>query len=378
MTNDTVLTNARIVLGDEEIDGTLCVRDGLIVDISSGVTDHGTDMGGDYLMPGLVELHTDHLESHFLPRPSVRWDPITAALAHDAQMAASGVTTVLDAVRIGAPHGDNTAAGAARVLADAVEHNATAGWMRADHLLHLRCEVSEANCAEEFARFVDDPFVRLVSLMDHTPGQRQYASLDIFKSYHLGKNHVSEAEFDTFSQELIDSAAQYSEANRYSVAALALEHGITLASHDDATAAHVEESRSLGVTIAEFPTTLESARAARERGFRIVMGAPNIVRRGSQSGNIAAIELLELGLLDILSSDYVPFSPLQAVFLLAHERTMTLPQATRMVTMNPARAVNLTDRGELVVGKRADVIRVESHGAIPIVREVWRQGHRVS
>jgi alpha-D-ribose 1-methylphosphonate 5-triphosphate diphosphatase len=378
MTNDTILTNARIVLSDDTINGTLHLRDGLIADISSGSTVAGLDMGGDYLMPGLVELHTDHLESHFLPRPSVRWDPVMAALAHDGQMAASGVTTVLDAIRIGAAPDDRTAAGAARILAEALEQNVTAGWMRADHFLHLRCEVPAANCMDEFEWFAGNPFVQLVSLMDHTPGQRQYASLEVFKSYHMKKSHVSEAAFDAFSRDLVESAAKYSEVNRYSVAALALEHGTTLASHDDATAAQVEESRLLGVTIAEFPTTVESAQASREKGFRIVMGAPNIVRRASQSGNIAAIDLLELGLLDILSSDYVPFSPLQAVFLLAHERTRTLPEATRMVSLNPARAVNLHDRGELVAGKRADVVRVENHGPIPIVREVWREGHRVS
>lgn len=378
MTTETVLTNARIVLENEIVDGTLLLRDGRVADISHGASITGRDMAGDYLIPGLVELHTDHLEWHYQPRPSVNWDPITAALAHDAQMSASGVTTVLDAVRIGAAPDDTSAAGAARLLADALEANVAAGRMRSDHLLHLRCEVSAANCVEEFERFVGDPFVRLASLMDHTPGQRQYASLEIFKAYHSGKDTLSEADFDAYTSDLIDSAAQYSEPNRLSIAALALENGITLASHDDATLAHVEESRSLGVTIAEFPTTVESARAAKDREFAIVMGAPNIVRGTSQSGNIAAMHLLELGLLDILSSDYVPFSPLQAVFLLAHDGVLTLPDAVRMVSTNPARAVNLSDRGSLIVGRRADVIRVEAHGAIPIVREVWREGNRVS
>ena len=108
-----------------------------------------------------------------------------------------------------------------------------------------------------------------------------------------------------------------------------------------------------------------------------VMGAPNVVRGGSHSGNISARRWREAGLLDVLSSDYVPASLLHAAFLLHQRAGMSLPDAMRTVALNPARAIGLTDRGEIAPGQRADLVRVRLHGDLPIVREVWRDGARV-
>ena len=279
------------------------------------------DLGGDHLLPGLVELHTDHLERHFTPRPGVQWDPLPAALASDAQLAAAGVTTVLDAVRIGSALNQNdAAAAAARVLADSIEQAADAGLLRADHAIHVRCEVAAEDCLDAFSEFGDDPHVRLVSLMDHTPGQRQYADMELFKRYQIAKGNVTESGFAAYVAPLIERSARYADVHRRAIAGLAAQRGITLATHDDATPEHVAESVELGVRISEFPTTVPAATAADKHGQLIVMGAPNIVRGGSQSGNVAAAELLGLGLLHILSSDYVPSSPLQAVFQLCGRR----------------------------------------------------------
>jgi len=391
MSQETVLSNASIVLAEEVRPGSVLIRDGLIADIGSGPGTAGEDLDGDYLLPGVVELHTDHLEYHFRPRPGVQWDPLPAVLACDAQLAAAGATTVLDAVRIGsgATGKDDLASKAARILADAIELAADAGLLRADHGIHVRCEVASPDCLDAFGGFADDPHVRLVSLMDHTPGQRQYADIEFFKRYHIGKGNVTEAGFDAFVAPLVERAARYSDVHRQAIAALASQRGITLATHDDATQAHVAESVALGVRISEFPTTVLAAAAADKHGQRIVMGAPNIVRGGSQSGNVAAGELLALGLLHVLSSDYVPASPLQAVFQLVADGTLGLTDAVRLVSENPARAAGLDDRGEIAVGKRADLVRVrpvelpatQSHPRgrrVPVVRGVYRQGARVS
>lgn len=391
MTRETVFTNTRVVLGDETVLGSVLVRDGVIADVATGpAATVGLDLDGDHLMPGVVELHTDHLEYHFSPRPGVSWDPLPAVLAHDAQLSAAGATTVFDAVRIGSePDGRDGAAAAAHRLAGAVESAMSAGLLRADHAVHLRCEVSSADCLDAFHEFDDDPFVRLASLMDHTPGQRQYADVEDFKRYYLAKRRVSEADFEQYVQLLHEQSALHADRNRRAIAGLAAERGITLAAHDDATPEHVAESVSLGVHISEFPTTVVAARAAVDQGLHVVMGAPNIVRGGSQSGNVAASELLDLGLLDVLSSDYVPSSPLHAVFQLAADGVITMSQGARLISTNPARAVGLDDRGEIAVGKRADLVRVATHElpaddrrpngrSMPVVRGVYRSGERVS
>lgn len=389
MTAETIFTNARIVLADSIVDGSVVVKDGLITGIDAGSTvcaAGAVDLAGDYLMPGLVELHTDHLESHFHPRPKVRWPAIAAVQAHDAQVVASGITTVLDALRVGTLRTDS--AGLAEnvaTLAAAIREAREAGWLKADHKLHIRCELSSPDTIAGLEGLLDDPALQLLSLMDHTPGQRQFVHLGHFRTYYQGKTGMSDSEMDAFIAERQGDHHRHSPANRARVVEIARSRGLRLASHDDATADHVAEAVENGVAIAEFPTTLEAARAAGGRGLAVLMGAPNIVRGGSHSGNISAAELAREGLLDILSSDYVPFSLMQAVFRLAEEGITSLPRAVAMVSSAPARAVGLDDRGEIATGKRADLVRVEAGlgagpgGAVrlPVVRAVWREGQRV-
>lgn len=389
-----VLNNAHIVVTDRVVHGSLHIENGVIAEVSDdpylaidGVP--GQDMGADYLLPGLVELHTDQVESHYQPRPKRFWDPIPAVIAHDAQMAASGMTTVLDAMRIGSGPGENRLSGDARTLVKAVIHAAESGLLRADHYVHLRCEVGTPDVVDVFDEVGGHQRVRMVSLMDHTPGQRQYADVEAFRTYMVGKHSMTTVQFDAHVAELHALSSQYSDDNRRLMAERANERAITMAAHDDATQAHVDESAQAGVRISEFPTTLVAARAARAAGQLVVMGAPNIVRGGSHSGNVSATELLRLGLLDILSSDYVPGSPLQAIFLLFSRGDISLSQGAALVSANPASAAGLDDRGVIAPGKRADVIRVQAYeGAptdqhplgspVPIVRAVWREGHRVS
>lgn len=387
---DMILRNARIVTGDEVIDGSVRVVNGRIIDITPGdMGGPGEDLGGDFLVPGLVELHTDQVEGHFQPRPKRYWDPVPAVVAHDAQMAASGMTTVLDALRIGTgPTDGNAMAANARTLIGAVVHAAEEGMLRADHFVHLRCEVSTPDVVDVFDEVGGHERVRMVSLMDHTPGQRQYADVEAFRAYMVGKGRLSDDQFDGHVAELHRLSGLYADPHRRKMAERAVERGITMAAHDDATLDHVAESAGLGVRISEFPTTVEAAQAAREAGQLVVMGAPNIVRGGSHSGNVAALDLLRHGVLDILSSDYVPASMLQAVFALVEAGEVTLPEGMRLVSGNPARAIGLDDRGEIAVGRRGDLVRVRAHAVsgdhhpsgapVPIVRGVWREGMRVA
>ncbi len=378
MTTETTLTNARIVLADEIVDGSVLIRDGKIADVSSGASRAGEDMEGDFLIPGLVELHTDHLEGHYSPRPKVRWNPIAAVLAHDAQVATSGITTVFDALRVGDIDAGITVADM-RKLADAIEDSLRNDRLRADHFIHLRCEVSAPDCRESFELLAGDERVKLASLMDHAPGQRQFASLDAYAIYYMGKMKMSQEQFQAYCEKRMAQSAENAAPNRSAIAAACHERGIVLASHDDATTEHVDEAIAQGIRVAEFPTTMEAARASKQAGLGVLMGAPNVVRGGSHSGNISARELAENGLLDILSSDYIPFSLIQSAFFLGEVvDAISLPQAVAMVSKTPAEAVGLTDRGAIEAGRRADMVRVRVDEHVPVVRTVWREGRRVA
>jgi len=378
---DHIFSNARIVLGDEVVTGTLSVEDGLIASVDSGATavPGADDLQGDYLIPGLVELHTDHLESHFSPRPGVAWNPIASVQSHDAQIAASGITTVLDALRVGTDQDHGLLAQHMRTLADAIHSAGKSDRLRAEHFLHLRCEIAAPDVVPEAETFLDHPNLRLVSVMDHTPGQRQFVSLDAFRLYYKGKVGMSDAELDAFIAERHVLHDKYAEPNRAALFDRCRQSEIIVASHDDATEAHVAEAIDAGVVLSEFPTTVEAARAAHGAGLAVLMGAPNVVRGGSHSGNVSAIDLAEQGILDVLSSDYIPFSLLHAAFVLPERvESISLPASIRLVTANPARAVGLEDRGSIAEGLSADLVRVRYEDDVPVVRGVWRKGQRVA
>jgi len=378
--NEMVLRNARMVLAQGVHQGDLALRDGLILDIGErGRSRSGVDFEGDWLIPGLVELHTDHLEGHYAPRPKVRWNPAIAVQAHDAQIASSGITTVFDALRVGMDEDANLGVSDMRALADAIAEGRQRKRLRADHFIHLRCEVSAPDVVDGFAQFERDERVRIVSLMDHTPGQRQFVSMEAYRVYYQGKTGMSDAQFAAFVDRRRSQAEIWSDKHRKAIAAACRDRDIVMASHDDATVDHVSEAIDHGIGLAEFPTTLEAAKAAHAAGMTVLMGAPNVVRGGSHSGNVSARTLIAEGTLDALSSDYIPFSLIQAGFMIAEgDGGIDLSRAIAMVTANPAAAAGLTDRGVIAPGKRADLVRVHLDEGVPVVRGVWREAVRVA
>ncbi|MCA0921717.1 alpha-D-ribose 1-methylphosphonate 5-triphosphate diphosphatase [Pseudooceanicola nanhaiensis] len=380
-TTEQILTNARLVLPDEVIVGHLVIRDGLIAEIGTGGSDApgALDLDGDMLIPGLIELHTDNLERHMTPRPGVHWPHAAAIAAHDAELAGCGIATVFDAVRVGSIVSGQSKGYRkyAREVTDEIIALRAAGLLKISHRLHVRAETCSETLLEELAEFGPDDRIGIVSLMDHTPGQRQFRDESKFKAYLQGKHGYTDQEFADYSAYLKGLYDRIGAQHEAGAVAAAARFGARLASHDDTTTAQVETSAGHGITMAEFPTTVEAARACHANNIAVIMGAPNIVRGGSHSGNVSAAELAQADLLDILSSDYVPASLLLAATQLA-DLWGDLPRAIATVTANPARASGLTDRGRLLPGLRADLTRYRPLQGVPTHRGTWVAGTRVA
>ncbi|MBS0124911.1 alpha-D-ribose 1-methylphosphonate 5-triphosphate diphosphatase [Aestuariicoccus sp. KMU-90] len=380
MAEPLCLANARLVLRDCVLTGRITLAEGRIAEIAEGdqVPPGAVDCGGDVVMPGLVELHTDNLERHIEPRPSVDWPHLPAILAHDGELASTGITTVFDAMRVGSIHdGKGRYMPYARALASELMMLREGGHLKISHFLHLRAETCSETLLEEMAAFGPEDRVGIVSLMDHTPGQRQFRDLAALKTYVAKKRGMSDADFVEHVANLKELRRLHGTRHEAGAVAEARRLGAVLASHDDTTADQVATSKAHGVGFAEFPTTLEAAQACQAQGIKVMMGAPNLIRGGSHSGNVAANDLAQAGLLDIVSSDYVPSALLLSAFRL-FDLWGDLPRAVACVTESPARAAGLTDRGRLEAGWRGDVLRVGLIGTTPVLRGVWSRGARVA
>ena len=373
------LSNARIVLADRTVMGSVTIEDGVIAAID-GVTDapDAVDFAGDFLLPGIIDLHTDNIEHHLHPRPAVRWpSSVAAVLNHDWQVLGAGITTVLDSLSMGDydTKGQRTAMLEAAI--SAVTQAKAGGLLKADHYFHFRCELSDAGLLDLARRHIDNPALRLVSMMDHTPGQGQWHNLEIYRAYRRKKSGVvfTDQEWDVYIAGRLESQALHVTPSRAWIADAAKARGIPMASHDDTTTADVDRAHADAIAISEFPTTIEAARHAHDLGMQNVMGAPNIVLGGSHSGNVSAMALADEGLLDILTSDYVPASMLHAAFILA-QRGLELHDAIAMVSARPAAALGFADRGQIATGLRADLLRVRVVDGLPVIGGIWVAGRK--
>ncbi|MFZ5720704.1 MAG: alpha-D-ribose 1-methylphosphonate 5-triphosphate diphosphatase [Pseudomonadota bacterium] len=376
---ETAYRNALVVTADDSFTGSVLVRNGRIAAVDRGPSGVGEDLEGDVLMPGVIDLHTDNLERHFFPRPKIDWNPVSAAVTHDGCCLSVGVTTIFDSLSIGsfnaaASRDHENLARLAQGLAAARD----AGMLKADHRLHWRCETPADDLPDRLEALAAHPMTGLFSLMDHTPGQRQYRDIERhFAGWR--ETGMSDEAIGRRMAEIRDRQTRNAERHRRLVADVAQDRGAPLASHDDEDAEHIDAAADLGATVAEFPVTVEAARRARERGMTVVMGGPNLIRGGSYSGNVRAADLAGEGLLDAFASDYVPRSLVECAFALTGPAFgWSLPAAVAVVTSAPARAARLEDRGAIESGRRADLIRVRLHDGLPVVRGVWVEGRRAA
>jgi len=373
LTNATLLTEKGTQLGSVMFEETVITH----LHDPAPVADVVIDCEGDFVMPGLIEMHTDNLEKCFVPRPQVHWpDGLAAILTHDSQVAAAGITTVYDAICLGFYDDNQVRSKLIAAQIDAITQAEQMGMNKVEHYLHLRCEVSTPELKPLMDTYFPHPLVRMVSIMDHTPGQRQWRDLEKMKIFYSKRGQTDEEIEDVLS-ELKKNHDVWAIQNRKDLLDLLRHYPHPLASHDDTTEAHVAEAIAEGVKISEFPTTLVAARAARLSEQYIVAGAPNLVRGGSHSGNVAAKELIQENLVDLLSSDYMPVSLLSAAFKVHEQFNCPLEDSIGMITWNPADALKLSDRGRLQPGLRADLLRVKLQGATPWVRQVWSAGQQV-
>jgi alpha-D-ribose 1-methylphosphonate 5-triphosphate diphosphatase len=376
---ETILTDARIVLRDRVIHGTVVLRDGAIAAIDEGMSDAPGAIGldGDTLIPGIVDVHTDNLERQVQPRTNARWPSRSAMIAHDAQCAAAGVTTVLDALCLGDLGFEKSRIRTFQEGVRDLDALADTGLLKSEHFLHLRCEMPAPDVMELVEPVADHKRVRMISLMDHSPGVGQYANVDNYRALRR-KEHMAEAAIEVRIAELQEQRGRLRDPNRRALLARVAGLDIVLASHDDRTAEEIAENHADGIGISEFPVTMLAAKAAKAHGMSVVAGAPNIVRGGSHSGNVNAADLVRAGAVDALASDYVPASLVEAAFLCVDAAGIALHDSVALVTDGPARMAHLHDRGRIEIGLRADLVRVRVHEGLAVVRQVWRAGERVA
>ncbi|MDE2197617.1 MAG: alpha-D-ribose 1-methylphosphonate 5-triphosphate diphosphatase [Rhodospirillales bacterium] len=377
--SELVLTGARIVTRDGVVDGSVAIAGTRIRDVQPGrsALAGAIDLDGDYLIPGVVDVHTDNLERQVQPRSNARWPSRSAMLAHDAQCAAAGVTTVLDALCLGDLGFEKERIRTFREGVSDLDALADTGLLKSEHFLHLRCELPATDMMELLEPVAGHARVRMVSLMDHSPGVGQYADLDRYRQMRR-KEGAADAFIERRIAELTEQRAQMRGPNRRALLALLAGSDVALASHDDRTVEEIEENHADGILISEFPVRRDAAEAARARGMQVIAGAPNIVRGGSHSGNVNAAELVGAGLVDAFASDYVPASLVEAAFICAESGVITLAEAVGTVSAAPAQMAGLADRGRIASGLRADLVRVRLLDRLPVVRQVWRAGERVA
>jgi alpha-D-ribose 1-methylphosphonate 5-triphosphate diphosphatase len=371
------MTNARMVLADTIIEnGSLLIEDGYISAIEPECVYNAKtiELGGKLLMPGMVDLHCDALEKEVEPRPNVHFPLDFACAQADKRNAAAGITTVYHALSFAheelGVRNNEMAADVARAV------NAWQPHALVDNRVHCRYEITDETGLPILKQLLNEDAMHMISMMDHTPGQGQFKDLSAYHDF-LTRTYKKTADeiHDIIERKIAAASDAYYRMEDLARAAHAAN--IAVASHDDDSSERIETMREINADISEFPISFEAAEAAKNAGMWTIFGSPNILRGKSQSGSMRAIDAINEGLADCLCADYSPASLLVSTFRIPDQSDLDLPAAIRMVTVNPAKAARLDDRGEIAVGKRADLIAVSEPGGLPQITDVWRGGDRV-
>lgn len=369
-----LLTHARVVLASEVRDDVAVLIEGdrIAALDPQGVSDAvEISLKGRLLMPGMIDLHCDALEKEVEPRPGVHFPLEFACAQADRRNATAGITTVFHALSF-ANHelgvrNNQFAADIARAVGAWQPHALV------DNRVHARYEVTDPEAPAVLEELMAAAHAHLLSFMDHSPGQGQFRDVAAYRAYLSKTYKTDDASVDAILADK-QRAGEGAMARMEALAASARAKGISLASHDDDSPAKVDMVRALGAVISEFPVNLETAQAARAAGMTTLFGAPNILRGQSQSGNMRALDAVLAGVADCLCGDYSPAALLPSVMKLPGLAGISLAQAVALVSLNPARAAGLNDRGEIAVGKRADLVAVRDLAGLPQAEQVWSAG----
>lgn len=368
------LVNARIILSQDEIaDGSVWIEDGVIRAIcptGSPAGIHSIDLEGNILMPGLVDLHSDAIEHEVQPRPKTLLPFDLAVRQADRLFATVGVTTAFHSLSFWSDNDPQRGNRFVSEFARAIFH--LSGNAIIDNRVHARFEITNENGLKYVLQLVEEGITSFVSIMDHTPGQGQYPDASTFREYCRGTGMSDEA-----IDKLLHDKKQASLQSGPTVEALSeavRAHGVPYASHDDDLPERFPEHARRGITISEFPMNPPSSEAARAHGFTVLVGAPNVLRGQSTGSGPRAMELIDRHGANALCSDYMPATILPALFKVSEELDWPLWRAAQLGSLNPSLGAKLSDRGEIALGKRADLIEVEHHIGWPIVRKLWCAG----
>lgn len=375
---DYVLGHVRAVLPDRVLDNArIVVRDGRIAAVESHPAGSGADVDGQDLLcvPGLIDTHSDGLENERLPRPNAELPLEFAIQSFEAKLRAAGVTTVYHGVgfeeRSGRSRGVPRTVAQAETVCEAIGSYPDG---LVDHRILYRLDVRSREGLTALRRRLDQaPDGALVSHEDHTPGQGSFTDLEQYTRYMIEQRAMTDTEAREHVEQTIADRDGRLDVRAEAFSWFSSRVGrIRVMGHDPGTADEITELIARGATIAEFPTTLEAAQAARDHHLPVIMGAPNILRGRSQNGNASGRDLIARGLVTALASDYLPSGLLAAAILLADEGLATLPTAIALVTSGPAEVAGLADRGRLEPGSRADLVLVEPRRPWARVRSVLR------
>lgn len=360
------INNAKVVTPERVIEGvSVVLEDGRIAGVSRRPERSGEtlDAAGRYVLPGIVDLHSDAVEKQLEPRPGVAVSEELAFVEMDRYFASCGITTGFHAISFMNSRNRSLQRGCR--LCDMISRFRSHGLVR--HELHLRCELPEKGSVDVIEELVRARLAKTVSLMDHTPGQGQFRDLEWFRRYWRDDVGMDEAGISAAIAEAEQGEYCLAHDRVERIARVAREQGTILASHDDDTVERVEALAEQGVSISEFPVTIEAARRARELGLTVCMGAPNALRGASSGGNLSALEAIDCGFVDALCSDYYPPSMLQAAFKLARDKVLELPVAVGLVTSGPAWAAGLPAGGVVCDGAAGDLLVVDERLGLPNV-----------
>ncbi|MFP4110214.1 MAG: alpha-D-ribose 1-methylphosphonate 5-triphosphate diphosphatase [Desulfonatronovibrio sp.] len=374
------IVNARAVTREDILDrAIISIQDGKIADLSRDSRNLNKDLpvldaGGAWVIPGFMDLHSDAIEKEIETRPGSCL-PVEMAVAElDKKLAAAGVTTIFHSISFAEKE---YAILRTMDMAESIirQIRAMQGQLSVKTRIHLRYEITNTESLPVITELIRNRQVDLVSIMDHTPGQGQFSTSEEFKKYYS-------AYFSRDEQEVLEIMEQRKAIrdsvglkNACFVAEVCTENKVPLASHDDDSREKIDFIASLGAVISEFPINMEAMSLAREQGLMVAVGSPNIIRGGSHNNNLRAMDIIRAKGADIVCSDYVPSTLLHALFKIHSQCPMPLPEAVRLFSTNPAKAVNAdASTGRLEPGLDADLLLVDSSLSYPRIIKTFVQG----